>query len=140
MKVKISKEELLKGLGDTERVVLKRYTIKDFYYFEGLPVDGYSRDGMKIHPKAMEYAKKYPELIILGKIEFQIFCAIYDTKNGIHCSELTRYLTNPESPTRSNTVCSHLAGIRRKLKGFKIENIRSPMNPSGGTYKATKLT
>lgn len=140
MKVKISKQELLKGLGDMERIVLKRYALQDFYYFEGLPTEGYTTDGMKLHPKAMEYAKNYPELMCLTKIEFQIFCAIFGSPQGIHYLELVNYLRNPQSSTQANNICVYISSIRRKLKGFKIETIRSPLLPRGGTYKVINLS
>lgn len=130
MKIKVSKKELLRGLGDTEMAILKRYPLEDFYYFEAIP-------DIKVNPNALTYIKNYPELNILTRKEFKIFCDILNCEEGMHSSQLKRHLINPESHNAQNTVLVHIKNIRLKLKGFKIETIRNNMTEAGGTYRAT---
>lgn len=136
VKFKVSKQDLLDQIGDTERVILKRYNLPDFYVFDGISMEDHDVDGYKLNRNALKYLKEYPELINLSKIEFKIFCDLLSSEQGVHWSQLTQYLTNPQTIMGANTICVHIKNIRNKLKGFKIETVRSPFNPPGGTYKA----
>ncbi len=110
----VTKEQLLEGLGDVERVTLKRLELEDSYRFSGEPF--VVRMSMMDEEMGKNF-DKYPEVSkTLSPVEFRMFCKML--KGACGAEDLITCTRNA-SPSE-NAVAVHIKNMRVKFEVHKL--------------------
>lgn len=146
MRFKITRQQFLSQLPDTERVLLQKYPLQDHYYFNGMPEElnmNGEECGTLVHKDARVIAKKYPNVLAaLPAMEFQMFCELISSEDcTATINRLSLYVKNP-GIFNQNLIAVHVKSMRNcfREKGInmKIEiQRRTALNTNA--YKLTHI-